>query len=247
MWLKNDSDLTAQISSEFWSDPAGYIDKHAVIVKKSGYHRNVFSFNIDESDKRILIKHFVFSTFKEKLKWKFGKSPAKKEWEILNHLSDNGVATPKPLAFGSRKNETTYEAWLIIEFVDGAVTFDQVRPPKSIKQTLAATRELAKTIAGLHFASVRHGDLHSGNLLYIPPSTKNSLPYEGGVVACPANAGEDRGGSNTNSSNSSNPSNLSNSSNSSNLSNSSNPSNPSNPSKSSNLSNLSNLSNKNKT
>jgi len=171
-WTKNNNDLTAQISQEFWSDPNCYINEHAVAVKRSGYHRDVFSFNIDGTDKRVLVKHFIFSTFKEKLKWKFGKSPAKKEWKILNHLIDNDVCVPKPLAFGSQVNDKTFEAWLIIEFIDDVITFDKIRPPKSTKHTLAAARELASTVARLHFASVRHGDLHSGNLLYIPESGK---------------------------------------------------------------------------
>jgi len=171
-WIKNNNDLAAQISQEFWSDPNGYTDAHAVVVKKSGYHRDVFSFNIEGTDKRVLVKHFIFSTFKEKLKWKLGKSPAKKEWKILNHLKNNDVRVPNPIAFGSQETETAIEAWLIIEFIDDVVTFDKIRIPKSTKHILAAARELASTVAKLHFASVRHGDLHSGNLLYESESGK---------------------------------------------------------------------------
>jgi len=194
-WQKSNSDLTTLISSDFWSDPDGYIDKHAVVVKKSGYHRKVFSFKIDQSDKQILVKHFVFSTLIEKLKWKFGKSAAHKEWNLLNYLSDNGVPTPKPLALGLLNNQSSSEAWLLIEFVENAVTFDQVRPPKSIKETLSAARELAKTIAKLHFAAVHHGDLHSGNLLYIPQNPlSRGVAQSAGVCNGVA---EGRGGSNS--------------------------------------------------
>ncbi|RLD09992.1 MAG: hypothetical protein DRI44_07225 [Chlamydiae bacterium] len=179
-WIKNNTDLTKQISPDFWSDPAAYIQSYAMPIKKSGYHRNVFSFTIDDSNKKILVKHFVASTFIEKLKWYLGKSPAKKEWVILNHLSNNNVLTPTPLAFGSQKGDSLINSWIAVEFIDNAVTFDNIRPPKSIKKTLYAARQLAETIAKVHFAAVHHGDLHSGNLLYIPPQIPPALNPKSG-------------------------------------------------------------------
>jgi len=165
-------DDNSELPKKFWDAPGEFIRRHAAALKQSGYHRDVYFLPLADTGEKVLIKHFVLSTFKEKIKWKLRKSAAQKEWELLNYLRENNVPAPRPLALGVAKSKDKIDVWLLIDFIENAVTFDKVTPPKSPKKVLQGAKALAESIASLHFFSVRHGDLHSGNLLYLPEENK---------------------------------------------------------------------------
>ena len=171
-WLKTKCSVAEAIPEAFWLNPNNFSGKTGEIIKDSGYHRKVLTIDTVTTGK-VLVKHFKLSSFSEKLKWQLKRSAPQKEWENLNYLINSNVSVPPPVAFGFRKNEDgSYEVWLLIEFVSSAVTFDKVDPGKIPLNKLTAARNLAQNLALLHLSDVWHGDLHSGNLLFIPETQK---------------------------------------------------------------------------
>ncbi len=80
---------------------------------------------------------------------------------------------PNPIAFGfAEKEKGALDVWLVIEYIPDVVTFDQANPGKTPAVDCKAARNLARNLAYLHLNDVWHGDLHSGNLLYIPETQK---------------------------------------------------------------------------
>ena len=171
-WLKTNNSVAKAIPDAFWLNPKKYSDEFGKVLKDSGFHREVLTMDISTTEK-VLVKHFQLSSFSEKLKWKLKKSAPQKEWEILNYLINSCVSVPQPVAFGFLKKENgNFDVWLVIEFISSAVTFDKVDPEKISKTGSSAARNLARDIATLHLSDVWHGDLHSGNLLYVPETQK---------------------------------------------------------------------------
>ncbi len=171
-WIKNKCNISDAIPEDFWLNPRKYSDEFGKTLKDSGYHREVLTIDTGATEK-VLVKHFQLSSFSETLKWKLKKSAPQKEWEILNYLIKSNVSVPQPVAFGFLKKENgSYDVWLLIEFISSAVTFDKVDPGKIPSTGYTAARNLARNIATLHLSDVWHGDLHSGNLLYTPETQK---------------------------------------------------------------------------
>ena len=171
-WKKNKWNVSDAIPDAFWVNPKKYSDEFGKTIKDSGFHRDVLTIDINAREK-VLVKHFQLSSFSEKLKWKLKKSAPQKEWEILNYLIKSNVSVPKPIAFGFLKKENgIFDVWIVIEFISSAVTFDKIEPEKSSKTGKFAAKNLAHEVATLHLSDVWHGDLHSGNLLYVPEKQK---------------------------------------------------------------------------
>ncbi len=85
---------------------------------------------------------------------------ARREYELLAHLSSSGVSVPRPLGLARRGR-----AWEVeIEWIDGARSLaDLCREKTRLRGGLA--RSLGVLLAGLHSNRVDHPDLHAGNVL----------------------------------------------------------------------------------
>lgn len=103
---------------------------------------------------------------RERLKRAVGRSPARREWDALVALHAQGLAVPRPLAWG---RASSGDELVVVEFVAGrplAAAFAQA----DAESRRALVDALAETLAALARAGRIHGDLHLGNLLLAEPS-----------------------------------------------------------------------------
>jgi tRNA A-37 threonylcarbamoyl transferase component Bud32 len=98
--------------------------------------------------------------FREALKRRIGRSPARREWRALESLHENGVSVPRPRAWGRLPSG---DEIVVSNFLEGVRLGDRFRDarPEGRRELVNA---LARTIQKLHRADYRHGDLHLGNL-----------------------------------------------------------------------------------
>ena len=171
-WIKSNHPLTGCVAEAFWRNPAAWLGEHGQALKTSGYQRETLAVTVDDSGQQLIVKYFSLRGFAARLKWKLKQTAPQKEWELLTYLHEQGIAVPCPLALGVQHNGSVVNVWLVLEYITGAVTFDQIRPVASLADMTAAARGLADCIAKLHCAGVWHGDLHSGNLLFQPDTGK---------------------------------------------------------------------------
>lgn len=167
-WIKTDTACAGTIPGAFWNDPAQYLAAHGRTLKSSGFHRETFVMDAGKDNGQVIVKYFILKTLQEKMKWRIGAAAPRKEWEILTSLAELDVPVPSPVAFGWLNAGSMIRVWLLIRFIPGTVTFDQMNPPSDPCRLAAPARTLADALARLHIAGTWHGDLHSGNLLFQP-------------------------------------------------------------------------------
>ena len=150
------------LSEAFLNAPEETLSQSGQLLKSSGYHRFVYRLGSD------LVKFFEFSSFFEKLKWKRGFSAPQKEWNILKVMSEEGLSVPEPRALGFCLEGGKIKVWLVTKYIDGCVTYDEMRPEWQRADAAERAEKLAELISGMHAAFVIHRDLHAGNLLWQP-------------------------------------------------------------------------------
>ncbi|MEO6709808.1 MAG: lipopolysaccharide kinase InaA family protein, partial [Planctomycetota bacterium] len=85
---------------------------------------------------------------------------ARREYQVLTHLTNASVSVPRPLSLTRRGRAYEVE----IEWIDGARSLAELcRAGAHLSVELA--RRLGELLAGLHGAGVDHPDLHAGNVL----------------------------------------------------------------------------------
>lgn len=106
----------------------------------------------------------------------FRGSAARREWNRTLEAQRRGVPTARPIAFGEQTCHGQVRAsCLVTEAIEGAVPLDRfVRdrietlspgPRQELRRRLL--HRVARFVARLHQAGVRHGDFHAGNLLVV--------------------------------------------------------------------------------
>ena len=155
-----------KLSEDFLASPDDLLSSSGQLLKSSGYHRFVFQFGDN------LIKVFEFSSLFEKLKWKRGFSAPQKEWKILKFMFEEGLSVPEPRALGYLECGKKIKVWLVTKYIEGCVTYDEMRPEWQREDAKERTEKLANLISGMHAAFVIHRDLHAGNLLWQPREKK---------------------------------------------------------------------------
>ena len=166
-WERTDAPLLPLIPVAFWADPTGLCAAAGKELKRTAHHRDSCALPLADGAGALCVKHFILSTFGERLKWRLGLAAAQKEWRVLRFLHARRCAVPAPLACGWRRGAHGLDVWVVTEYIRDAVTFDQVRPMQGVRDARLAAAALAEVVAGIHAAGVWHGDLHSGNLLYV--------------------------------------------------------------------------------
>lgn len=153
-------------SEAFLNAPEEAVSQSGQLLKSSGYHRFVYRLGDD------LVKFFEFSSFFEKLKWKRGFSAPQKEWNILRVMFEEGLSVPEPRALGCCQDGGKIKVWLVTKYIDGCVTYDEMRPEWQRDDARERAEKLAVLISGMHAAFIIHRDLHAGNLLWQPREKK---------------------------------------------------------------------------
>ncbi|NLF38676.1 hypothetical protein GX586_04480 [bacterium] len=165
-WLRTDDAHRLALPDEFWEAPDGVLAAHGRTLKSSAYHRTTHALPC-AAGQTALVKRIELCTLAERLKWRLKRSAPQTEWHLLAMLKNAGCPVPAPVALGCERSGPSVRVWLVTEFINDAVTFDQMRPVCGAGEARAAARSLARTVAAMHAAGVWHGDLHSGNLLYV--------------------------------------------------------------------------------
>ncbi len=166
VWERTDVPLATAIPQAFWDAPAAYLAAHATWLKRSGHHRETAAFAIEGGG--ALVKHCTFTSLRERVARRLGRTALQREWRVLRHLQRAHGPAPLPLACGWQRQGRAWHAWLVTAQVPGVITFDSVNPPRALPRLYRGARALACALADLHAADVCHGDLHSGNLLFDP-------------------------------------------------------------------------------
>jgi len=167
VWQRADAPALAGVPAAFWDDPAALLARAGVLLKGGAYHRATYLLR-GADGAAVLVKHYHLSDLRERLQWRLRRAAPQREWRILQQLAAQKVPVPAPLACGEQVTRAGIHIWLVVAFIDEAVTFDTVNPPRAAQPLLRGARSLARTVAALHAAQVTHHDLHSGNVLYQP-------------------------------------------------------------------------------
>lgn len=167
-WQRHDTALCAAVPDALWRDPAKYVAAHTTWLKHSGHHRATGVVMIENG--RVLVKHCVLTTVRERLAFYFRRTALQREWKALCYLANTPGVAPQPVALGWQRCRDGWHGWLLTEHVPDAMTFDTLDPPHEPLRCYRAARALAYVLARLHAAGVCHGDLHSGNVLFEPHS-----------------------------------------------------------------------------
>lgn len=116
---------------------------------------------------RVVVKHYtrggVFGRLISNRYFKWGKTRAESEAEILTTVADLGVNVPLPLATIYR-GSIFYRAWLVTNMIEGAQTLAELSIVDE-DRTARLTVELIRQISILVSAGIWHVDLHPGNVL----------------------------------------------------------------------------------
>ena len=98
--------------------------------------------------------------FREALKRRIGQSPALREWQALVELHAARVPVPEPLAWGVLPGG---DPLVVTEYFEGRA-LARLLDAASEGERWSWIDRLAESVARLHAAGYRHGDLHLGNL-----------------------------------------------------------------------------------
>ncbi len=108
---------------------------------------------------------------------------ARRQWNNAVEASRRGVPTARPIAFGEQhRHGWIRDSYFITEAIDGAEPLDQYVLDR-LKSLPAARRRqlrrlillrLARFVAGVHQAGLRHRDFHAGNLLVAPDAIEDA-------------------------------------------------------------------------
>ena len=108
------------------------------------------------------------------------ESRAKKEFQLLQTLHDEGFPVPQPLAWAERGTLFVHK-WLILTEVPEAQTLAQIarNDPDRARDVLPRVRELIRELIERR---VHHVDLHPGNVLIDAESEVHLIDFDKGAV-----------------------------------------------------------------
>ena len=79
-----------------------------------------------------------------------------REFEIIEHLTQHNVKTPKIVYFGSQQTQ----AVLLTEALEGFVSLDKMQTDFQFLQKIELIRQLAGAVRNMHLAGVQHRSLY---------------------------------------------------------------------------------------
>ena len=83
-----------------------------------------------------------------------------REFEIIEHLNQHNVKTPKIVYFGSQQTQ----AVLLTEALQGFVSLDKMQTGFKFSQKIELIRQLAYAVRNMHLAGVQHRSLYDKHL-----------------------------------------------------------------------------------
>lgn len=143
-------------------------EEHSCEVLSESNYRRVVRLAVDRKPTVVAVKEFfpvsARKTFSKRaiaaVQHLAQHGPAQREWKALNTLHAAGVSVPKPLGFAQASMGGAY---LVSEFVDGAVSLSEVLDDYAFKRH-RILRTVGELVHQFHNAGFTHGDLHVGNI-----------------------------------------------------------------------------------
>lgn len=93
----------------------------------------------------------------------FNNTRAKKEYELLQYMHENGLAVPKPLAARAIRKGIFYQADILVEKIQDAK--DLVARLKTSALTGLDYQKIGKLVRKMHDLGINHSDLNIHNIL----------------------------------------------------------------------------------
>ncbi|MCO6430216.1 MAG: phosphotransferase [Deltaproteobacteria bacterium] len=129
---------------------------------------------------RVFIKQYARGGWFGRLVWRsylrWGKTRGEREFDFLQRARKIGVNAPEPLGFAV-KGAMFCNAWLMTEYIDSGVTLSEMSV-KDEERTSRVLLELVRNIAILVRHSIKHIDLHPGNVLIGPKDQVYILDFD---------------------------------------------------------------------
>jgi tRNA A-37 threonylcarbamoyl transferase component Bud32 len=176
-WLAvNDADLHWEVQAD-WRDRlfdgqglrfAEWQRNGWVEILKEAAHRNLYRIHLP--DRTLYLKHYPLPDLRARVRRLFRGPKARGEFERARQLEARNVPTIEPVAFGQSPGGASFLLTLGLEqAVPLSSLIERILPqwPASRRRDLRFRLgvALARFLAFLHDAGVRHQDLHPGNLL----------------------------------------------------------------------------------
>ena len=95
--------------------------------------------------------------------FKFGKTRAQREFELLKTVGALGINVPEPIAFAHR-GRLFYMAWLVTREIKGAISLARLSLSDEMR-ALRAMKSVTEQISRLIDHGIWHVDLHPGNVM----------------------------------------------------------------------------------
>lgn len=144
------------------------IEEGGLDPAKSSAVRRVFFLPASHDFPPLVLKEYRITGLGALLRaWCLGSS-ARREWNALRRLEENGIAVPLPLAMGApAKLAPGSSTYLALIQVEDSCTLEEIlleqKPSPLPRKALASS--LGRAIRKMHDAGVLHHDLHAANLL----------------------------------------------------------------------------------
>ena len=147
-----------------WPIPGWLASGRATIVKQ-GTQRTVY--RVELPNFAFFLKQHHLPDSATWLRQCLRPAKAKAEFDNLRELTRRGIAVPEPLGWGQRPGPLGVgESFLITRALDDIASLDShLNSVDDSRTRLLLVGDLARFIARIHEAGVRHDDLHAGNIL----------------------------------------------------------------------------------
>ena len=155
----------------------------AVRVVKHGEHRTVYC--VELPDRAFYVKHYRCARFWDIARHLVRASAAGREWRKTEEVIRRGIATIRPVAWGQRvRGPVVSDNYFVSEAIPQACSLEQwvmERLPGFRPQVQAELRrrlivDVARFVASIHQAGIRHNDFHAGNVLVQLPLGQSDTP-----------------------------------------------------------------------
>lgn len=125
--------------------------------------------------------HYVWTGWHHSRCWR--------EWQLLQHLSVQGLPVPQPVAARVVRQGPVYSAWLITQRIEHSESLASLL---SARQTVVDWRRIGQTLARFHQAGAYHADLNAHNILLDEQSHVYIIDFDRGRLLPPAKIWQQR-------------------------------------------------------
>ena len=158
-----------QKPSQSFFDPHCWLQFDAVIGQSTG--RNTVWF-VQAQQQRWVLRHYYRGGLIGKLnKDRFIRTPvpqsrAMAEFQLLQHMHQQGLPVPKPVAALYSAGRLSYQADILLELVDGSEDLAKLLRQRALSRS--QWQEIGTMIRRFHDAQIYHSDLNCHNILLDP-------------------------------------------------------------------------------